>query len=192
MLGTTRFCLGSLAALVTMLPVSTSAADIDTEKLSKVKAAFLLNFIKFTTWPKEKHASGDVVLRVTVVGKDDLDGVLDATLRGREWNGHPIQLSRVPPLPLEGAERQTALGELTKMHLVYVAPSSMLKKGDLETLNRHAVLTVAFDMSQTRQGTVLGFHVEQGKVGFLYNTQAAKESPLQISSKLLNLSRALN
>jgi hypothetical protein len=182
--------LGTVVLAVSLSPASAVAsADIDAAKLSKVKAAFLLNFVKFTTWPHDQFSSDKAPLIVAVVGQDDLDGVLDATLRGREWNGHPIQIVRIPSLPAEGHERQDSLRSLGNSHVIYVAPSAMLRSNDLKTLNQNAVLTIAFDAPQTRQGTILGFAVEQGKVSFVYNANAAKDSPLQISSKLLTLAR---
>lgn len=188
----TLFTLGTMVSLAIGRPAPALVApDLDTQKLSKVKAAFLLNFIKFTTWPSSKFSSNSSPLSVAVVGEDDLDGVLDATLRGREWNGHPIQIVRVPALPAGGAERQSALAELARLHVVYLGPSSSLGSSDLRMLAQKAVLSVAHNESQARQGAILGFAVEQGKVSFLYNANAAKESPLQISSKLLTLARAI-
>ncbi len=157
-----------LCAILSLAPVATAqqtvlavdTKEIDTEKLSKVKAAFLLNFLKFTTWPETRFENANAPFKLVLVGDDDIGNVLDATLRGRDWHGHPITIIRV--------ESNMRI-DPASIHVVYIAPSSGFSIEDIQTMIRSGILVIGYDRNMVKNGSMLGFSIEDGKVCFGYN-----------------------
>src|SRR3954470_24994305 len=61
----------------------------------RVKAAFLLNFTKFTEWP-EAEASKETPISICVVGGDPFGNTLDQIVEGEAADGRKIVVLRVP------------------------------------------------------------------------------------------------
>ena len=60
---------------------------------SQVKAVYLLNFARFTTWPA--GTSGPDVFAVCVLGSDPFGPILDTTLAGETVDGKPTVVRRI-------------------------------------------------------------------------------------------------
>lgn len=179
-----------LAAAVALNTQASRANEVDLEKVAKVKAAFLLNFIKFTSWPTEVLPPGDEPIVVVVVGTDELGAALDSTLRGREHLKHSFFIQRMPNLPSDAAERRKSMNQLCHAQAVYLSCDADLSHDEIAQLNDAAVLTVGATPDVLRTGTILSFGAGDGRVLFHHNTTA--RTPLQMSSKLLSLARPLN
>lgn len=175
-----------------------ASADVDAAKLAKVQAAFLLNFVKFTIWPKTAFTSDDAPLVVTAVGDDRIDGVslaafFASTLRDRKVAEHPliVRSGVILPPASDTDRRAQAIKQLADTHVVFIGIGSGLSDAEVRQLNRSDVLTIGATPYEARQYAMLSFGVEQGKVVFFYNADAARESALILSSKLLTLARPM-
>lgn len=173
-------CRAALAAAL-LLPVAGRALAQDELEL-KVKAAFLFNFAKFTTWPAGKLKAADAPLLLCVQGSSGIAGVLQDTVRGRNVGGHPIDVVQSPRSE-----------ELRRCHVVYI---SATEDGriiqELDALANHAVLTV-HEGSQAQPGGVIRFFLsDAGRVRFEVNVSAAAREQLSVSSKLLEVSQVVN
>jgi hypothetical protein len=137
-----------------------------------LKAAFLHNFVRFTEWPPSTASAGPLALCV-----------LDAEPVARE---------------LEAVERsQAAAGVVLRLRpednpracaLLYVGDLPDAKaQALLQRLAGAPVLTVGDSASFTHRGGVINFYVEQNRVRFAINVEAAHRARLQISSRLLSL-----
>src|SRR5437867_3518964 len=58
----------------------------------QLKAAFLYNFAKFTSWPAEAFSSPKAPLTIGVLGTDPFGAVLKNTVQGKTVNNRPILL----------------------------------------------------------------------------------------------------
>jgi hypothetical protein len=144
-----------------------------------VKAAFLYNFARFVEWPGEALGSGGAPLLVGVVGDDPFGSSIDQTVAGKNVNGHPI------------AVRRLKWGQnLRQCHILFISSSEARRLPQiLESLRGSSVLTVA-DMDRfDQQGGIVRFLIEEGKVRFEINVDAADQAGLRISSKLLALAK---
>ena len=67
----------------------------------QVKAACLLNFIKFLAWPAAAFADANTPLAICILGSDPFGGALDQLVEGEEANGRKLVVSRIqqPPAP---------------------------------------------------------------------------------------------
>ena len=171
----------ALALLLTMAGGTRAAAQDPLEL--KVKAAFLFNFAKFTTWPASKVKNADTTLYLCVQGDDaPLAKVLQDTVRGRNVGSHPIDVLQAPRSE-----------DLQRCHVVYLSPSNDGRIAqELAALASHGVLTV-HEGSEAQLGGVIRFLLsDSGRVRFEVNVTAASREQLALSSKLLEVSQVVN
>jgi hypothetical protein len=172
---------GCTAALLLALTGTARAAAQDDLEL-KVKAAFLFNFAKFTTWPPSKLKAGDANLLLCVQGGGAIGDVLADTVRGRSIGGHAIDVLQAPRSE-----------DLRRCHIVYISATDESRIGqELEALANSGVLTV-HEAAEAQPGGVIRFFLsEAGRVRFEVNVSAASREQLALSSKLLEVSRVVN
>jgi len=173
----------ALAATLLLAAAGSARAALAQEELElKVKAAFLFNFAKFTTWPASKVKSADAPLYLCVQGSGAMAAVLQETVRGRSIGSHAIDV-----LQSQRAE------ELRRCHIVYVtAASDSQIATELGALANHAVLTV-HEAAEAKPGGVIRFFLSDGgRVRFEVNVTAASREELALSSKLLEVSQVVN
>jgi hypothetical protein len=112
------------------------------------------------------------VLGASLVGPD-----LSRITQGKAIGGHPIQV-------IQGSRN------LHECHLLFVSSSHNGSIAELrEALHGAPVLTVGETRDFIGEGGMIGFMVEDARVRFEVNLQAAKQMRLEISSKLLSLAK---
>ena len=155
---------------------SRAAAQFDDQQ---VKAAFVLNFLKFVTWP-EAPAAADAPIEVVVLGADDLARAIEQASAGQQIGGRPIKVRAV--------RRAGDIGAAP--HLLFIGAS---ERDRLPVLLREfegrPVLTVGDGSGYGAAGVVLNFYTSDTRIRFEANTTAAARARLQISSHLLRLAR---
>lgn len=143
----------------------------------EIKAAFLLNFAKFVTWPSSAFSSPDAPLTIGVLGSDPFGGALNRVVNGARVSGREVRVARVG-----------SAADARKCHIVFVSGSDSGRAGEiLAGLQGSSVLTVGEDAQFARQGGVINFVIQSGKVRFEINAGAAKRAGLKVSSQLLKL-----
>jgi hypothetical protein len=171
----------ALALLLAVAGAARAAAPADDLEL-KVKAAFLFNFAKFTTWPPAKLTGPEAPLYLCVQGADAMTRVLQETVRGRGVGGRPIEV-------LQAAHAD----ELRRCHIVYVgAPHDEQIASELTALASHGVLTVHEGAAAQPGGVIRFFLSDGGRVRFEINVSAASREHLALSSKLLEVAQVVN
>ena len=171
---------GCAAALLLALAGTARAATQDDLEL-KVKAAFLFNFAKFTTWPPPRLKAGDNLL-LCVQGNSAIGAVLEDTVRGRSIAGHAIDVLQSPRSE-----------DLRRCHIVYISSSDDGRiTQELDTLASNGVLTVHEAGEPLPGGVIRFFLSDAGRVRFEVNVTAASREQLALSSKLLEVSRVVN
>lgn len=149
---------------------------------SQVKAAFLLNFAKFVTWPNETFAAPDTPLTIGVVGDDTLAADLEAMIREGTTGARPIAVRRAA----------TWTG-LESCHVVFLGSSSDRRFADaLTTLHTARTLTVGVADGFARRGGAIQFVREGSRLRFEINVDAARSAELRIGSQLLRLARQIH
>jgi hypothetical protein len=159
------------ALLVLCCPVSVPAGEHQQDEY-QVKAAFLYNFARFTSWPEDTSSA----FRLCVLGDDPFSEALDA-LAGKTIHNEPLAIARVKHASgLDGCE------------LVYISTSYTDKLDEVIALLREqAILTVSDIDAFIDHGGIIGFRIIDDKVRFEINTSAAAKAGLSISSRLLSL-----
>jgi hypothetical protein len=142
-----------------------------------LKAAFLFNFVKFTQWPAVALAD-TAALTMCVVQDPAVGDALAQAVRNRVVQGREIRVAQPQP------------GEtLRQCHVLYVSGARPAVEKVVATVADAPVLTVSDVRAFADIGGVAQLHVQQGQLRFAIAVDAARRSGLQISSRLLALSR---
>lgn len=171
-----RRCL-RLAVLFFLVITQAAAADAPVAGEYQVKAAFLFNFAKFVSWPEETFATPESPIAICVVGPNPFDGTLTETIGERTVRGRPVVV-RAIAAPAEAVECQIAF-----------FADSELAAGLARRLAPKPVLTVGETDGFTRDGGIVAFRLEESRVRFEINPDAASRAGLRVSSQLLNLAK---
>jgi hypothetical protein len=154
--------------------VALTAAAQDVSLEYRVKAAYLLNFTKFVEWPSSAIETGGP-FNVCVAETNPFGSVLAGFVSGETVAGHTLA-SRV------------VRGTATSCHVLFI-PRDVPAAQYLRSLANDPVLTVGEAPGFLQQGGMIAFVLDQGRVRFEIDQEAAGRSQLKISSRLLRLAR---
>ena len=144
-----------------------------------VKAAFLYNFARFIEWPAEAFPNEKSPIALCVFRHDPFGSVLDEVLHGKSINNRELQARRVNELPeLKTCQVIFISGEEDK-HLPEV----------LNSVKGASALVVGESEEFAERGGTIQFYLENNKLRFAVNLDAAQRARLQLSSRLLALAR---
>jgi len=162
-----------------MVAVLLSVAFAQVYNETEVKAAFLYHFTGYVEYPANAFASPNAPFVIGVLGKSAVFSVLQNLVRGKTVKGRLVEV------------RQVSVGEqLRECHLLFIpeGETGNLPKV-LAILGATPVLLVGESERFAAKGGVIGFVIEQNRVRFEINLDAARRAQLNISAKLLNLAR---
>lgn len=145
-----------------------------------VLLSHLLHFAQFVEWPERVLPPGAPIV-IGIVGQDPFGRTLDEMTAVRRANGHPFVVRRLQWNDV-----------LTNCHVIFIS-SSETEHIDaiLDATRGSSVLTIAcVGRFATRGGVIELIPVMDG-FDFDVNTGAAARSHLKISSKLLQVARAI-
>lgn len=170
----------AVAALVLVACVAgASAGAQEVEPEYELKAAFLYNFVKFVEWPSEAFAGARSPLTICIYGTDPFGDSLDGVVRGESLGERGLLV-----------QRPESLEELRDCQVLFVSRSERPRMAEVLASVEHApVLTVGDTDGFLRAGGMINFVLEENKVRFLINQEAAERSHLRISSRLLRLAK---
>lgn len=166
-----------LALIAVFLTLSPGRLRTQEVTGAALKAAFLFNFVKFTTWPSDVLPEG-APLQMCVVNAQAVGGALSAAVQGRVVVGHAIRVAELT----DGAA-------LRGCHVLFVSGQRAAALKVVALVRDAPVLTVSDLQGFTAEGGVAQFHLQQGQLRFAVGLEAARAARLQISSKLLALAR---
>jgi hypothetical protein len=145
----------------------------------KLKAAFIVNFARFTGWPAGTFASDDAPIIIATVGNDPFNGALEQAVAGKTIGKRSIEVRH-----FDSADK---IGDC---QILFVPPSDKETTDRiLRRVNDGHVLTIGDDENFTAAGGVIRFFTADSKMRFEINKDAADQARLTISSKLLTLAK---
>ncbi len=140
-----------------------------------VKAAFLLNFVRFVEWPPPSVPNATNTFDICVLGDDPFWDRLNQLVENESVNGQPIRVQHIWVVQ-------------DSCRVIFVTSS---ERDPFRTLRRirRGVLTVGERAGFLADGGMINFVIEEQRVRFDVNVQAAESAGLRISSRLLNVAR---
>ncbi len=150
-----------------------------TATYEEVKAAFIYNFTLFIEWPETAFPAKDSPITVGVLGDDAFADILkeiikDHTARGR---GFSIKTSE-------------SIKQLSNYHIIFIGGKNVKKAPKiLKALDGSHSLTISDSPGMAEKGVIINFFIENERVRFEINLEAARRAGLKISAKMLRLAR---
>ncbi len=137
-----------------------------------IKAAFLLRFGFFVEWPQSAFAASDSPINLCIVGGDPFGSLLDDLVKGRKIGPRALAVRRLASVSHDSG-----------CHIAYIAKGA---EQSLHTLRGSSVLTVT-DARTSDDVGIINFVMQEDRVRFSIDDDAAAAGGLVISSRLLNL-----
>jgi hypothetical protein len=175
-----RFGIASIVLTATLVASPWIADDRNPQTVpdTRVKAAFLFNFAKFTEWPA--LAAGAPIV-ACVVGHDGIADALVETVRGQTIAGHALEVLR----PQESAVWRGC-------QLLFVAAAEIRRStAALDSIKTLPVLTVSDSSDFSQSGGIIELYVDGGRIRFAINVDAGGRSGVRLSSRLLGLAKII-
>jgi len=173
-----RSCI--VIAVLTLAVVPTRAVAPAAQELSvpDVAAAYLVNFVRFTTWPSAALPDSTPLV-VCVEGNDSVADSLARLTLNRAVKGRTLSVRRT-----------SVDGVLDACHVFYGANLNGDRGERLIRATSHLpILTVSDSTDFAKRGGVANFFIDDGRMRFSVNPDAAVRARLRISSNLLSLAR---
>lgn len=145
-----------------------------------VKAAFVLNFIRFVEWPASSFDSPEDPILFSVLGDDPAAASLDS-LDGKVASGRRVVVRKV-----------SVLSDLEWCHVLFVGASEKDRLAPvLDVVRGWPVLKVADFEGFVGRGGTIGFIRQGTRVAFEINEESARKSGLKVNAKLLYLGKSV-
>ena len=143
----------------------------------QIKAAFLFNFAKFVEWPRDAFPQHNSPIVIGVLGQNVFGHYLEDTIRDKTVQNRPFVIKE-----FNSAE------EVDHCHILFVSASMKDNlPAIMDKLHNASILTVSDTDQFIKAGGMINFVIEDNKIRFQINDEAAKKAGLNISSKLLSL-----
>jgi len=168
----------ALLAGIFLAVLARDPAEAQTSLEYAVKAAYLVKFAPFITWPDGAFASSSAPLTICVEGADPFGADLDHAAQGQRDGDHPVTIRRL------NASDPTA-----QCHILFAGGAPDTVTAELERWKAQPVLTVTD--SGAAAGGIINFVVIGDHVRFDIDVARANAVGVQISSKLLGLAHAV-
>ena len=174
----TRFGLCCAVLAWGLVPDRVSGGEAATDLESRVKAAYLLNFLNFVEYPEVPDAPGKAHT-ICVLGEDPITPALEEGARIQTAKG---RLMRIRPI--------SATNQAAGCHILFLAQANRRHlRSAIEPIQNSPILTVSEQAEFLNVGGMVLLYLDADRLQFEINAEATRRAGLHISSKLLVLSR---
>ena len=165
-------------SLLLVAPGKRTEAQATAEEY-RVKAAFIFHFAQLVDWPSEKPAGADNSLVLCTLGEDPFQGVLEDTVAGKAIGNRVLRIRHLgDPQDMQACQ------------IVFLGRGQSKRIPMLvSTLHNAPVLTVGETDGFLDAGGMIDFFLEDNKLRFAVNLDAAESADLKIGSRLLVLAQ---
>jgi YfiR/HmsC-like len=174
-------CWWRAVGLLILLAMTRHTAAAQSASEYQVKAAFLYNFAKFVEWPPSGFRDATAPLQICILGRDPFGQGLRDLVNTKTVNGRKLEVDYMVDMQLARA-----------CHILFIASSEKARvKQILESMRGTIALTVGDTEGFAEQGGMINFLLDNDRVLFEVNRNAAEQAGLRISSKLLSVAKAV-
>jgi len=174
-----RFATFAQAVLFCIATVSSAQTNPSSDY--QVKAAFLFHFTQFVEWPEASFKDPGSPLTYCTIGEDPFHGSLDSALSGKAIGVRSFRVLHFKqPQDIQGC------------HVLFLAAvQKKMNAAIMASIQKSSVLTVGESEHFAQEGGMIGFVLEDNKIRFEINLEAAQKANLRISSRLLTLAKSV-
>ena len=167
-------CLFTCCALRAIAGDQAKAASAPSAEY-QIKAVFLFNFAQFAEWPARAFADSRAPLIIGILGDDPFGPYLDELVKNEKIGGRPLLV-----------RRYREMKEMAGCHILFVSRSEAARLDTIiPPLKGRSILTISDADAFNRQGGMVRFVTDNGKIRLRINVEAAKACDLTISSKII-------
>jgi len=166
-------------AILMALAVDVRAQSLGSAESSEhlIKAGYVYNFAKLVEWPPTAAPKGQPIV-IGVLGNDDFATVLSRAVEGKRVDDRPFEVRRLKSKDFKDCG----------CRILFVAASESARIDEIIQFQHSAsVLTIAEAPDFAKRGGIIALTLEDSKVRFSVNVDAAAQASLTISSRLLTL-----
>ena len=174
----------SIVTLIVLLLTSFAGGAESTRGQSndeeyRVKAAFLFHFAQLVDWPAQTLSGTDNSLSLCTLGEDPFQGTLEGTVAGKAIGNRTIRVRHL-----------LSPEDLQVCQIVFLGKAQSKRIPMLVAdLHNAPILTVGETAGFLDAGGMICFLLEENKVRFEINLNAADSAKLKIGSRLLILAQ---
>ncbi len=166
---------------------STAAAQaVDPPDASEylIKAGFIYNFAKFVEWPATAFSQPDSPIMIGVLGTDPFGSVLDRLVEDKKIGPRGFVVKRY--------KWGKDLKDLKECKILFVSASEKAHIDEIvQAVKGLPILMVGETPGFAERGGIIRFTLEDNRVRFEINVDAAHQADLNISSRLLTLAKII-
>lgn len=168
-----------MLAFVLLLNVQQTRAQNKPVLEYQVKAAFLYNFTRFISWPSSTFNSPTAPFIIGIIGNNPFGTYLEDIIDQEKVNDHPIIVQRYHDIK-----------DINNCQILYISIGDDNKiKEVIASVAHKNVLTVSDAAKFANWGGIINFFKDDNKLRVQINTAAARAAGVEISSKLLKISK---
>ena len=169
----------SICVIVASPAVSARQAPGPVSPEYMIKAAYLLNFARLVEWPRDAFATADSPVTIGIVGTDPFGEALEQTVEGKRISNRRIAVQR-----LQWNQ------DPRRCHIVFISSTDSARIVELTTrLAGLPVLIVGEARQLAERGATINFTIEDDRVRFEVNVEAARRARLTVSSQILRVAK---
>jgi hypothetical protein len=171
-------------AVITMclsLALGANAQALDSSDSSEylIKAGFVYNFAKLVVWPANAFAQPDSPIVIGILGADPFGTTIDHVVGDKKVEGRGFVVKRLK----WGADFKNC-------SILFVSSSETAHLEEvIHMVKGLPILTIGETPGFAKRGGIINLTLEDNKVRFEVNVEAAKQANLNISSRLLALAK---
>jgi hypothetical protein len=169
---------------------------VDPQREAQVKAAYIVNFIRYTEWPADDTSDAYVV---TVLGRTSVAPALQRVAqRVQDTLGKPLRIERLtyPEGASDGSIDPMAYPRfyesLSRSHVLYIGAGETRRVDEVLKHVRPHVLTVSAIRGFAARGGMIELVLDEGHIVFEANAKALAAADLRMSAKALMLARRVH
>lgn len=177
-----RLIAACLICATLALPSRAQTANPSDSSEYLIKAGFTYNFAKLMQWPASAFPQPDSPIVIGILGGDPIGGTLDAVLAGKKVNNRSFVVKHL----------KWGSSDIKGCNILYVSTSEAAHLDEIFHLVKgQPILTIGQMPDFARRGGIINFIIEDDKVRFEVNVEAAKQADISISSRLLTLAKII-
>ncbi|MFG0250317.1 MAG: YfiR family protein [Phycisphaeraceae bacterium JB051] len=180
------FC---VVSLFVNLGQSTFANTQAANKVDQIKVAYLVNFMRLTTWKNLQANSQTPPFTITVISGKDFIQAMQPAFKDGKFNDRKVVIHHLPSEAFKKATLdQAAQDLLSDSHLIYMHDAGLAELQTFQRSNIKPDHLLVGDMPEfAEHGGMIGLRQEQSGIRFTVNLKEIRQSSIHVSSKLLRL-----
>jgi hypothetical protein len=174
----------AITCLLSAMALGSHADSLESSDSSEylIKAGFIYNFAKLVQWPTTAFAQPDSPIVIGILGDDPFGATLDRIVADKKINGRGLVVRRL--------RWSRDFKDVKDCNILFVSFSEREHIDSVvDAMKWLPILTIGDAPGFARRGGIINFTLEDNKVRFEVNVEAAKHADLTISSRLLTLAR---